>query len=88
MAGPVEHSVASEVGDILFEVGEGVRQYDECGVLAADHEVARLGDLGMLGSARELAAAIAAIPVDRTAKSVGVCLAVDVEIFFGEPARQ
>ena len=47
MAGPVEHSVASEVGDIVFEAGEGVRQYDECGVLATDHEVARLGDLGM-----------------------------------------
>ena len=48
MAGPVEPDVASQIGDVLINVHEGVRQYGRRGVQTADHEVARLSDLGVL----------------------------------------
>ena len=47
MAGPVEHDVASKIGDVLIDVGEGVRQQRECRVVGPDHEIARRSDLGM-----------------------------------------
>src|SRR5246127_623384 len=89
MAGAFEYDVASQVGCVLLQVGQGNREKHVHGIKAADHEVGRLRDLGLLQTAGEPDAAVdAAIPVDRTAEPVAVVLAVLVEILFGEPARE
>ncbi|MDT5167870.1 MAG: hypothetical protein QOD02_1189, partial [Mycobacterium sp.] len=48
MPGPVEYHVASQIRYVVLEIGRGVGQYLGRGVQAADHEVARLGDLRVL----------------------------------------
>ena len=87
MAGTFEYDVASQVGCVVFQVGNGNREQHVHGIQAADHEVGRLRDLGLLQMAGEPDAAVdAAIPVDRTAEPVAVILDVSVEVFLGEPA--